>query len=128
MGRGPRATVGGVTEDCLLLQCMLARDGGIDDVDDARYESSAPDTVRHESLPDDPWEAMRSLTWRASRLRARANLVEFRAERMTDESAVVEGLAWVARLRRQAGEHEQHCHELLAQRAAPPDRRSGPAS
>lgn len=69
---------------------------------------------------------MQSLTERASRLRARANLVEFRAERMTDEGTIVEGLAWAARLRRQANEHEGQCHQIVSRAAAPPDRRHGP--
>jgi hypothetical protein len=69
------------------------------------------------------WGTLHSLTQRASRLRARANLVEYRAERMTDEGSIVEGLAWVARLRRQADDHEHTCHQLVTRLSSPPDSR-----
>lgn len=102
-----------------------ARAGNFDDVDEARYERAAAERlqVSGDGVPHALWDTMQDLALSASRLRARANLVEYRAERMSDENAVVEGLAWVARLRRQAEQHESRCHQLLTRAATPADRR-----
>jgi hypothetical protein len=93
---------------------------GLDNVDEARFEHRAPDRLHNAGAPQEVWGTMRSLAERASRLRSRANLVEFRTERMTNEHAMVEGIAWAALLRRRADEQERECRRLLDGAASPP--------